>query len=190
MSPERSKEQEHPKGVDSQTTIRAPAIGAYESASMVEDAGVYLVAIEGPNTGRWVPLGADPVTVGHDPHLDLSLSRPIRGRRLSADRYVPVTWRAYASGNMTIVRDIVEMEVTGLDNGLTKIVFSGRLDTPGVDRVEARFVAAVVPGSKSAIVDISGSSSWRRWESGCSLPLRGAWLCTRRSWRSTARSRW
>ena len=50
----------------------------------------------------------------------------------------------------------MEMEVAGLDNGLTKIVFSGRLDTPGVDRVEARFVAAVVPGSKSAIVDISG----------------------------------
>ena len=74
MSPERSKEQQHTKGVDSQTTIRPLAIGAYESASMVEDAGFYLVAIEGPNTARWVPLGADPVTVGRDPHLDLSLS--------------------------------------------------------------------------------------------------------------------
>jgi anti-anti-sigma factor len=50
----------------------------------------------------------------------------------------------------------VDMEVAGLDNGLTKITLSGRLDTPGVDRIEARFVATVVPGNKSAIVDVSG----------------------------------
>jgi anti-anti-sigma factor len=50
----------------------------------------------------------------------------------------------------------VDMEVAGLDNGLTKITLSGRLDTPGVDRIEARFVATVVPGNTSAIVDVSG----------------------------------
>jgi anti-sigma B factor antagonist len=47
------------------------------------------------------------------------------------------------------------MEVAGLENGLTKIILTGRLDTPGVDRIEARFVASVVPSSRNAIVDIS-----------------------------------
>jgi anti-anti-sigma factor len=56
---------------------------------------------------------------------------------------------------MTLGRESVEMEVTALDGGLTKIVLSGRLDAPGVDRVEAPLVAVVVPGSHSAIVDIS-----------------------------------
>ena len=56
----------------------------------------------------------------------------------------------------TAGEQIVEMEIAGLENGLTKIVLTGRLDTPGVDRIEARFVASIVPASKSAIVDISG----------------------------------
>src|SRR5918995_1672533 len=56
----------------------------------------------------------------------------------------------------TTGEQIVEMEIAGLENGLTKIVLTGRLDTPGVDRIEARFVASIVPASKSAIVDISG----------------------------------
>ena len=50
---------------------------------------------------------------------------------------------------------IVEMDATGLEGGLTKITFSGRLDTPGVDRIEARFAASVVAAHQSAIVDIS-----------------------------------
>ena len=37
------------------------------------------------------------------------------------------------------------MAIAGLDNGVTKITLSGRLDTPGVDRIEARLVATVVP---------------------------------------------
>jgi anti-anti-sigma factor len=56
---------------------------------------------------------------------------------------------------MTIGEKLVQMEVAGLENGLTKIVFSGRLDTPGVDHIEARFVASLVPGNKSAVVDLS-----------------------------------
>jgi anti-anti-sigma factor len=48
------------------------------------------------------------------------------------------------------------MEVTELGNLLTRVTFSGRLDSPGVDRVETLFVAAVVPGGKSTIVDLSG----------------------------------
>lgn len=51
---------------------------------------------------------------------------------------------------------LVQMEVTSLGNRLTKIVLSGPLDTPGVDHIEARLVATVVPESKSAVVDLSG----------------------------------
>jgi len=56
---------------------------------------------------------------------------------------------------MSIGESLVDMEIADLDNGLTKITLSGRLDA-GVDRIEARFVAAVVPANKSAVVDISG----------------------------------
>ena len=47
------------------------------------------------------------------------------------------------------------LEATGLSERLTKLTLSGRLDTPGVDAIETAFVAALVPGSKSAIVDLS-----------------------------------
>jgi anti-anti-sigma factor len=50
----------------------------------------------------------------------------------------------------------VNMAVAGLDNGVTKITLSGRLDTPGVDQIEARLVATVVPNNRSAIIDVSG----------------------------------
>jgi anti-sigma B factor antagonist len=49
----------------------------------------------------------------------------------------------------------VQMQVTPLGTRLTKIVLSGALDTPGVDHIEARFVATVVPGNMSAVVDVS-----------------------------------
>lgn len=57
---------------------------------------------------------------------------------------------------MSLGESLVDMEIADLDKGLTKITLSGRLDTPGVDRIEARFAAAVVPGNKNAVVDISG----------------------------------
>jgi len=60
------------------------------------------------------------------------------------------------AGDMSIGESLVDMEIADLDNGLTKITLSGRLDAPGVDRIEARFVAAVVPANKSAVVAISG----------------------------------
>ena len=56
---------------------------------------------------------------------------------------------------MGIKESIVGMEVTGLGDRLTKVILSGRLDAPGVDKIETRFVAAIVPGSQSAIVDLS-----------------------------------
>ena len=50
----------------------------------------------------------------------------------------------------------MNMAIAGLDTGVTKITLSGRLDTPGVDRIEARLVATVVPNNRSAIIDVSG----------------------------------
>jgi len=47
------------------------------------------------------------------------------------------------------------MNITPLGDRLVKVTLIGRLDTPGVDRVETRFVAALVPGGNSAIVDLS-----------------------------------
>jgi anti-anti-sigma factor len=47
------------------------------------------------------------------------------------------------------------MTVTQLGGHLVKIALTGRLDTPGVDRVETRFISSVVPGSNNAVVDLS-----------------------------------
>jgi len=47
------------------------------------------------------------------------------------------------------------MEIRPLGHDQVKVTLKGRLDTPGVDRVETRFVAAVVPGGRHALVDLS-----------------------------------
>ena len=57
---------------------------------------------------------------------------------------------------MTMGAHIVGMEVTGVDDNVTKVTLTGRLDTPGVEDIETRFVASLVPAGKSAIVDLSG----------------------------------
>jgi len=41
-------------------------------------------------------------------------------------------------------------------NGVRKIVLTGRLDTAGVDRIETRFGAAIVPAARNTVVDMSG----------------------------------
>jgi anti-anti-sigma factor len=38
---------------------------------------------------------------------------------------------------------------------VTRVALKGRLDTPGVDAIEARFNAAILPRAKDAIVDLS-----------------------------------
>jgi anti-anti-sigma factor len=48
------------------------------------------------------------------------------------------------------------MKVDSLGERLVKVTLVGRLDTPGVDRLETRFVAHLVPGSNNAIIDLSG----------------------------------
>lgn len=52
----------------------------------------------------------------------------------------------------------MEMEVTELDGKAIKIALRGRLDTAGVDQIETRFSASIVPGGHQAIVDLSGVS--------------------------------
>lgn len=49
----------------------------------------------------------------------------------------------------------MEMQVNDVDGNFTQVVLIGRLDTPGVGRIETRFLAAVVPCGKPAIVDLS-----------------------------------
>jgi anti-sigma B factor antagonist len=48
----------------------------------------------------------------------------------------------------------LEIEVT-VSGSLARIKLRGRLDTPGVDRVEAKFTSSVVPGAKNTVVDLS-----------------------------------
>lgn len=53
-------------------------------------------------------------------------------------------------------RSTVNIDFSPIGDRLLKVTLSGRLDTPGVDRVETRFLAALVPGANNAIVDCSG----------------------------------
>jgi anti-anti-sigma factor len=74
----------------------------------------------------------------------------------------------------------MDIEVTELDGNLTCIRLNGRLDSPGVDRVETRFVAALVAAGRSAVVDLSGVSFLASMgirmliSSGRALNLKGA----------------
>jgi anti-sigma B factor antagonist len=49
----------------------------------------------------------------------------------------------------------MRIDVTPLGEHLVKVEIEGRLDTPGVDRVETRLVAALVPGGNSGVIDFS-----------------------------------
>jgi anti-sigma B factor antagonist len=56
---------------------------------------------------------------------------------------------------MDVEENTTGIEVTPLDERVTRIVLTGRLDTPGVDLIETRFVAGAVPVARHAVVDIS-----------------------------------
>ena len=49
----------------------------------------------------------------------------------------------------------MQIEITEVGEDLRRVTLTGRLDTPGVLGIEPRFVTAIVPGGKNAIVDIS-----------------------------------
>jgi anti-sigma B factor antagonist len=53
-------------------------------------------------------------------------------------------------------QNTARMDVTGVDDTLTRIALAGRLDTPGVEKIETRFIATLVPSGRNAIVDLSG----------------------------------
>lgn len=52
----------------------------------------------------------------------------------------------------------MEIEVTLIDDQCTLVRLTGRMDSPGVDRIETRFTAAVAAGHRDAVVDLSGVS--------------------------------
>jgi anti-sigma B factor antagonist len=45
----------------------------------------------------------------------------------------------------------IEISMTG---NIARVKLRGRLDTPGVDQVEGKFTASVVPDARSAVVDL------------------------------------
>jgi anti-anti-sigma factor len=53
------------------------------------------------------------------------------------------------------IEDVMEMQVEDVGQGVLNIALSGRLDTPGVGRIETRLTAQVVPRGARAIIDLS-----------------------------------
>jgi len=49
----------------------------------------------------------------------------------------------------------MKMESVDLGPRLVKITLAGRLDTPGVDSIETRFIATLVPNANNAVIDMS-----------------------------------
>lgn len=47
------------------------------------------------------------------------------------------------------------MDISSVGKRYVKVTFAGRLDTPGVDSIETRFLASLVPNGSNAIVDMS-----------------------------------
>lgn len=48
------------------------------------------------------------------------------------------------------------MELSELPGGMIKVILQGRLDSPGVDVIETKFLGAVTPSGRHAAVDLSG----------------------------------
>ena len=47
------------------------------------------------------------------------------------------------------------IHITTVTEKVVRVALTGRLDAASVDRIETRFVAALVPGANSAVVDLS-----------------------------------
>src|SRR5262249_11795676 len=77
----------------------------------------------------------------------LCSSWPVGRRFLLSCGQTFVTIRSTQSTDM-------DMEITFIEN-IARIRLRGRLDTPGVDQVEAKLTASVVPGGKNTVVDLS-----------------------------------
>jgi anti-anti-sigma factor len=49
----------------------------------------------------------------------------------------------------------VQIDINPLGERLVKVTITGRLDTHGVEKIETRFTASLLPGANSAIIDLS-----------------------------------
>ena len=49
----------------------------------------------------------------------------------------------------------VDIEVNVIGDKLVKVTITGRLDAQGVDRIETRLLASLVPNANNAIIDLS-----------------------------------
>ena len=47
------------------------------------------------------------------------------------------------------------MELSDMPDGLVRVTLAGRLDSPGVDLIETKFLGALTPTGKHAAVDLS-----------------------------------
>lgn len=49
----------------------------------------------------------------------------------------------------------MDMQISSLAPDVLRVALSGRLDSPGVDQIETKFTAALVPSGAHAAVDLS-----------------------------------
>jgi anti-anti-sigma factor len=49
----------------------------------------------------------------------------------------------------------MQMQLRNVDHGVLNVSLAGRLDTPGVDRIEMQLAAHLVPSGAHAIIDLS-----------------------------------
>jgi anti-sigma B factor antagonist len=49
----------------------------------------------------------------------------------------------------------LDIEVNAIGEKLVKVTIAGRLDAGGVDRIETRLLASLVPNANNAIIDLS-----------------------------------
>lgn len=52
----------------------------------------------------------------------------------------------------------MDFQVTPLNEDTSLVRLNGRLDSPGVDQIETRFIAAVVASNRNAVIDLSAVS--------------------------------
>ena len=69
----------------------------------------------------------------------------------------------------------LEIEVTYQGN-IARVRLRGRLDTPGVDRIEAKFTSAVVPEGRNTVVDLSEGATSRFSLMSLTAAIRKNWI--------------
>ena len=82
---------------------------------------------------------------------------------LAHDGFVPRSYeRRWRPSDM-------EMDVAVIEN-VTHVKLRGRLDTHGVDQIETKFTASIVPSGRNALIDLSELAFISSMGSGCSSP--------------------